>query len=258
MKRLFLLLFLLATSPAWSAVTFNGSNQALQIANVDLSGVQAASVSVWYWVNTWPVDTNSILVEFSADINGVTTGFNVNTYDENLLIVDVLGDVGHNVDEYDLAALKLSGAWHHYLFVFDKSQAANEVDLCIDGSLQTGTRSSTNNNTNNFAQDTLNLMARNGASLWVAGRLADVAIWNKKLTCTDAANLTNGTLPTAIEAANLRGYWKLCTDTTPTTDSSGAGHNGTLIGSPTQSDHPAAITASCVTGTPSPIVVNFQ
>lgn len=246
MKKLFLLLFLLVASPVWPAVTFNGSSQALQIASVDLSGTQAVSVSVWYWVDTWPVNSDNVLVEFSSNLNNVETGFIVDPYDVSQHIVNLLGDVGYNGADYDLTSLALTGAWHHYLFLFDKSQATNEVDLYIDGSLQTASsRPNTNNNTNNFAVDTLNAMARDGSSLWAAGRLADLAVWNMRLSGGNATSLAGGTLPSAIETSSLRGYWKLCNNTTPTTDSSSGGHNGTLIGSPTQSAHPAAIAASC-------------
>lgn len=227
------------------ARSFNGIDQALVASSVDLSGVQTVSLAWWQYVDSWPVATVKLAFEFSPDTNGVTTGFNVQNFDSGNtgLIIVLIGDgvPGTNSGDYQPPS---AAAWHHYVAICDKSQAVNEVDVYVDGTLLTATTRITNNNTNNFAVDELNFMSRNGASLWAPGRLAEVAVWN---TILSGANITSlaGTLGVANSAAlpssiptGLKGYWALLGTTSPEPDTSGNGHDATLVGTPTQVTHP--------------------
>lgn len=223
---------------------FNGTDQALVASSVDLSGASnVVTLSFWIWAATYPEDTQ-IIFEFSPDINGVTTGFSVLlTANTPPFTVIMIGDVGTNRAFFTAPT---TSTWVHVVAIFDKTQAGNaEVALYFDGSVQTPTTyTDVANNTNGFAVDELNFMSRNSASLWRSGRLADVAVWNVRLGGTDITSLASGTLPSAIQVSNLKGYWKLCGVASPEPDSD-EGHDATLVGTPTQVDHPATISGSC-------------
>jgi hypothetical protein len=72
---------------------------------------------------------------------------------------------------------------------------------------------------------------------YFAGKLAEVALWNKALSDAQVASLAAGAVPTDIEAANLTQYWTLLSDATDTV----GGVDLTAVGTPTYdaADHPA-------------------
>jgi len=78
------------------------------------------------------------------------------------------------------------------------------------------------------------------------GKLAELAMWNIALSDANAASLAAGVLPTAIEAANLIGYWPLFDDAN---DDKGTA-NLTEIGSPSYdtADHPESYVELAASG----------
>jgi hypothetical protein len=84
-------------------------------------------------------------------------------------------------------------------------------------------------------------MARNNASNFVAGRLAEVAIWkNVVLTSAEAAILGLGYAPPLVRPGSLSLYWPLLTGNSPETELiSNTGFN--LTGSPTNTPHPTVL-----------------
>ena len=78
------------------------------------------------------------------------------------------------------------------------------------------------------------------------GKLAELAMWNLALSDANAASLAAGVLPTAIEAANLIGYWPLFDDAN---DDKGTA-NLTEIGSPSYdtADHPESYVELAASG----------
>ena len=227
---------------------FNGTTQrAISTSVVDLTGVNTVSVAFWLWWDAF-ADDDDLALEFTPNSNSPETGgfyFDPNASDAGggQMVLFLRGNVGINAAIY---ARPSAAAWHHYVLIMDKSQATNEVDLYIDGTLQTpNSRPNISNNTNNFASSTLSLMARSaaGGSLFGAGRLAEVGLWNVRLTGTNATNLAAGALPSSIPTGLLH-YWKLCGVDSPEGDSADA-ITATLTASPPQVDHPSAVSGSC-------------
>lgn len=191
--------------------TFDGVNDDLQSASViDLSGVATVSVAFWLWVNTSANDDH-IALEHSNDFNA-NTGFVVNPNNSfstaGTAGLGVNGNVGKNQSLYTRPTVAV---WNHWAAVFDFSQPSPETTLYINGVLQTaGSTPLSSNNTGNFASKTLNVMSRGNASLFLAGRMARLALWpGVVLSQNDVLSLYSGRLATKVQPAANPYYWPL-------------------------------------------------
>jgi len=171
------------------AISANGVNQYVSIPVINLSTTSAVTVAAW--VNrTYSTVGGHTLFESSTNYNNSTTGFGVFPDDSACkgIQASVHGNVGYSVNCYSQPS---SGAWHHLVFVFDKSQPGNnEVNLYIDGILQTPTQHYlTNNNTNAFGSNATYLFSRGGASEFTSGMMDDLQIYNRALSATEIQGL---------------------------------------------------------------------
>ena len=207
------------------ALSADGTDDYASEAAVDLSATNKVSVAFWLHESAFN-DTDDLALEATTNTNNNTTGFFVDPNSgspcSGSFQITLKGDVGYSSRCYTRPS---AGAWHHYAAVFDKSLSTNEVDLYIDGALQTATSQPYNsNNTNNFGNAPIYLMSRGGSSLFTAGKLDDVRIYNRALTASDVRELAgNGPV----------GWWKLDENTgTSAADATGNGYTGTLAASP--------------------------
>jgi len=187
---------------------FDGVNDSLQAASVDLSGVNKFTLAFeLYWDSFGTND--DLALEHTANADTGTTGWVVDPNSSSSKIsIAHLGNVGQVTGRIDRPS---AAAWHHYVIIFDKSASTNEIGpVYLDGSSVTVTMVANANNTNNFANSTLNFMSRNNASLFGAGRLANVAIWpGVLLDAAEAAALAKGVSPILIRPTSKPYYWPL-------------------------------------------------
>lgn len=113
------------------------------------------------------------------------------------------------------------GAWFHAC----GRQTANDVFVYLNG-VQDGTNVN-QRSIQNTATDLL--IGKFPSGLAFNGLLAEVAIWNLDLTPAEIAQLAAGTNPSAIQAANLKGYWPLCGIASPEPDLA-SGNSATISG----------------------------
>lgn len=187
---------------------FDGTDDGLQSASaIDLSAVNKVTVAFWLWWDAFAAG-DDLALEFTANYNGSTGGFIIDPNAGAEIIIGVVGDVGYNQSGWVRPS---AAVWHHWVAVFDKSQASAESNLYIDGALATlNARPTTSNNTNNFANSTLNVMSRNNASLFGAGRMAELALWpGEALNASEILALARGMRPNRIRPASNPYYWPL-------------------------------------------------
>ncbi len=174
---------------------------------MDLSGVNKISVAFWLWWDSFS-NNDDLALEHSA------TASNAGTFligpDGGSVAADILanGNVGFSYARYTRPS---AAAWHHWLAIFDFSLASNEVDLYLDGVLQTPlSRPNNSNNTGNFISATVNVMSRNNTSLFGPGRMAELAIYpGEVLNASEALALARGVSPRLIRPSSLPYYWPL-------------------------------------------------
>lgn len=222
---------------------FDGINDSLT-ASVDLSVTRFVSIAFWLWWDAYGTD-NDLAFEFTAD--GTAAGSGGFTLDPNA------GD-GSWFFWYPGTTTTTSisqsfvrptaAAWHHILLALDAGTSAGAIDpsavVYVDGSVVTLTPSTpaTPSFGSGFANSTLNFMSRNNASLFGAGRLAEVGLWNRLLDATEAGHLGTDKWAPTLVPTNLIHYWKLEGVASPEPDPAGA--NATVNGA-VSTAHPPGI-----------------
>jgi hypothetical protein len=211
-----------------TSLKFDGNNDFVE-ADVDFSGTDAITTSFWF--NKPGSSGIKAILELSSNFNSNNDGF-VFSVDETGgpctgygVTIGLRGNAGYNLACRSAAAPL--NQWHHYLGIFDKgASAANETQLYIDGVLQIVDRpvGFSNENTNNFANDTLYFMSRGGVGLFNRGLLDDVRVYDKALSQTEINYLYNGS-GMDPGTSNLQALWTF-DDDSAVKDSSGNDNHG--------------------------------
>lgn len=192
--------------------TFDGTNDSLQSAStIDLSAVNKCAVVFWLWWDAY-ADNDDLALEFTANTNGSTGGFYINPNSSNLagggpnFEVKLVGNMGECEAVF---ARPSAAAWHQYVVGLDKSLSGEEVShVYVDSVAQSLTYDTDIDNSNNFANDTLNVMSRNNASLFGAGRQARLGIIPGEIpTQAQVDDLYAGRLLTELFPAAY--YWPI-------------------------------------------------
>jgi hypothetical protein len=168
------------------AATFNGTTQSIQTAsNINLSGTNKATYVAWIKIITYEVTTFRDIISHVTGLTPILSMYGQDAGDP--LRIQIAGNVGSNSATYDKASFGLDdGAYHLIAWTMDKSQAANEVDLYIDGVLKVPTsRPNTNNNTDNLQNDKIVLGSRQGSSAYSNVAVDGLAVFNRVLTATE-------------------------------------------------------------------------
>lgn len=230
---------------------FNGTDQSLQsAATLDGTSVNKIAVQIWLWRNnfsaTYTIAETSALSDNNAGSIGIFS-------DAGTDFIQCVGNVGVTSGTIGQPS---ANAWHHYVYDFDFTQD-NATALEIPHIWRDGTEASitpvnqSNNNTGNFGNYTLNLMSRNNSSLWLPGRMAEVAIWaGINLTQDDVDDLWNGGAGVdarTVQNGNLTFYWQLCGAASPETAL--VGGTSLTVNGATSAAHPISGTGICSGGT---------
>lgn len=210
------------------ALSFDGTNDAGKTdATINLTGTNAVTLGFWLYWRTYGTNAD-MAVEFSDSTDSGTTGFyvvpNGSTGDLELC---VKGDVGFNCERFTRPA---ANEWHHWICVYDKSQAGtNEIDFYLDNVQQTAVSSSGgSNNTNAFGNHNLNFMARNTASLFGDGIIDEVMLIDEAADAAAREDMFEGTIPPGAV-----GVWGFENPNGRIFDRSGNGNHGVAAGNPT-------------------------
>lgn len=167
-------------------LSFNGTNERLSV-GLNLSSYNAVTVGWWMYKSSFTTD-DRLAFEFTNNFNSSTGGFvcNPNASAGAQLQISVKGS-GYNTAAYTPPS---TGAWHHYVAIYDKSLSTNEVSLYIDGSLATPASRATNtNNINNFASSTLYIASRAGTTLFHACQMDEFRLYTRALSAADVSAL---------------------------------------------------------------------
>lgn len=212
---------------------FDGINDSLT-ATVDLSAVNKFTLSLWLYWDAYASD-NHLAMEHTADA-GAGAGWYLNPNLSTSANFQVYMQQGLTVATFTRPS---AATWHHYAVQFDTSTSPDTLAVWVDGASQSLSYAA-QGNSGNFANDTLNFMCRNNASLFAAGRMAEVAIWpGVLLDAGEITALAKRFAPPLIRPTTRAYYWPLMgRDATEIERNFGA--NATVNGA-VQTDHPAII-----------------
>jgi PKD repeat protein len=181
-----------------TAASFDGLDDAAT-ANLSLSGTSKVTVEFWMKWNGFAND-DDLAMEYTPNFNSFSGGFLIdpNAPQEagKFGVAIGSGSTRNNVFFNRPSA----GVWHHYAFVMDSAAiAAEQIKPYVDGKAVSFTKTASGTGAGNFANSSLYFMSRSASSLFGAGALDEVAIYNRALdAATIAAHYAgNPQVPTA-------------------------------------------------------------
>ncbi len=219
---------------------FNGTSDAAQAASVDLSAVNKLTLSFWLWWDAF-ADNDDMAMEFTADTNA-NQGFFVDPNSGfpsagQFQCAFKCGGASVNSGYFTRPS---AAAWHHYAILFDASVNPDTIAAYVDGVSQTITYNAQFNTTGTFDNATLNFMSRNAASLFGAGRMAEVALYpGVLLTADEITALAKRFSPLLIRPSAHPYHWQLIGKASPEVEL-GYGKTAALTGT-SATPHPAII-----------------
>jgi PKD repeat protein len=166
-----------------TAVGFNGTSDSGAIP-LNLSGTSQLTIEFWLKWNQY-ANNDALAMEFTPNFNENTGGFlvdpNAGEYGGTFGI-----GIGSGSDRNSVFFTRPSaGVWHHYAIVIDTTaEAGGEITPYVDGQPVTYQQESANTGQGAFANSTLYLFSRDGNSLFGAGSLDELAIYDQPLSAT--------------------------------------------------------------------------
>ena len=222
---------LLTSTAMFAARSFNGTNQSMgTTSSVAISGVSVITLS--FWLNVASFGTG-VYIESSSNPNSNTGAFGL-SYGTTGSCTNYFYFYARNAGGYQVAgfAPPSTGVWHHYTLVINDTASSSAA--YVDGAPQSVTVCMNTGTPSTFLNFPLFFMARNNASGYNAGSLADVAIWNVALTANEAKSLANCLPPPVTHGgSNLKGYWPLWGVDSPEADYSGNALPASVTGATT-------------------------
>jgi Concanavalin A-like lectin/glucanases superfamily/PKD domain len=168
-----------------TAARFDGVDDSAR-APLNLSGTQKATVSFWLKWNAYAND-DRLAMEFTDNFNSFNGGFVVipNAKQDSRFGVGIGRTGGRNNVYFERPS---AGQWHHYAFVFDTTApAATQITPYVDGAAVAYIKRDSGTTAGAFANSVLNLMSRGGTSLFGAGDLDEVAVFDRALSANAVA-----------------------------------------------------------------------
>jgi PKD repeat protein len=166
-----------------TAVGFNGSSDSGAVP-LNLSGTSQITVEFWLKWSHYAND-DALAMEFTPNFNANAGGFLVDP-DAG----EFGGTFGVSIGTPEsrnsvFFARPSAGAWHHYALVINTAApAASEITPYVDGQPVGYQKESSETGQGAFANSTLYLMSRGGTSLFGAGALDELAIYNQALSAS--------------------------------------------------------------------------
>ena len=228
-----LLAWLMLTSPAWAARSFNGSSQSASTGStVTVSGLSAITVAFWLKVSSFG---SGVYLESSPNSNSNTGAFSV-TYGTTGSCTNLFYFYEKGTSWYQVVGFTApsTGAWHQFTLVIGDLVSASKA--YVDGGSQSLTTCSSSGTGSTFTNQNLYLMARNNASGWTSGSLAEVAVFAATLNANQALALASCT-PDTI-GVNPVFYAPMWGADSPEPELSGNANNVSLTGTPPMANHP--------------------
>ncbi len=164
-----------------TAASFDGISGTAQ-APVNLSETNQVTVEFWLKWNKYE-NNDALAMEFTPNFNNEPGGFLVDPNASDLGGKFAVG-IGKGASRNNVFFARPSaGVWHYYAFVLDTTAAgASEITPYVDGQKVSYTKIESGSGAGTFANSTLNFMSRGGASLFGAGTLDEVALYNQTLS----------------------------------------------------------------------------
>jgi hypothetical protein len=189
------------TSTNSGSFVFDGTNDQITTADIDLSSTNKVTVSCWVKVLNYREVSGSsnIVFEFSSDFNSNTgsfvaafadgSGINAGLYP----VILGIRSPGYNYAGYSKTLVN-DLSWHHWGCIFDTSLSGNENILYIDGVSRTSVITPLQSDNNaNFGNYKLFIGNRDTSNIAANANITDFKIYNRALTAQEILQNYNAT-----------------------------------------------------------------
>jgi PKD repeat protein len=166
-----------------TAISFDGANDDADVA-LNLSSNSTLTIEFWLKWTTFS-NNDDLAFELTSNFNNSNGGFlvNPNSTTSGSRFEVALGRGTSRNNAY--FTRPSANVWHHYAIVLNTTAAAaQQILVYVDGAPVAIAKGSSGTGAGNFANSTLNFMSRNGSSLYGAGSLDEVALYNQALSAT--------------------------------------------------------------------------
>jgi alpha-tubulin suppressor-like RCC1 family protein len=163
-----------------TSAAFNGSSGAAH-ASVDLSGTHKLTIEFWMKWSAYAEDDH-LALEFTPNFNEYAGGFLVDP--DATPGTDFAASIGEGSSRNTVYFERPSaGAWHYYAFVLNtEAPAETEITPYIDGHSVSYTKTESGTGAGSFANSTLYWMSRDASTLFGAGSMQDLALYETTLS----------------------------------------------------------------------------
>lgn len=223
---------------------FNGTTDR-GVANLNLSSFTLITVSFWAYIDSY-VNTNKCLID--GTVGATVNGFFVwpdNSLTSGLSLTEIRSTSGGGQSWDDKHARASAANWHQFMYVFNRT---GPLTKCyIDGAVSTiSTVAHDPGPWGSFSNASISLFSMGSSTSFIAGRMADLAIWGGvELTSGNAISLAAGRRAIVVRSANLVGYWPMenveLASGIPDPDLSGAGAGSITYTGTTPTDDPTTL-----------------
>jgi YD repeat-containing protein len=170
-----------------TAVRFNGSSDSARTA-VDLSGTSKLTVEFWLKWNAYS-NNDQLAMELTSNFNDNDGGLLVDPNAPQLGGTFGVGMGRFGARNNVFFARPTAGVWHHYALVLDATApGASQITPYVDGQPVTYTKIDSGTGGGPFANSTLYLMSRAGTTLFGAGDLDELALYDRTLSAATVAD----------------------------------------------------------------------
>ena len=168
-----------------TAAAFNGSSGAAR-SEVDLSGTHQLTVEFWMKWKTFAEDDH-LAMELTPNFNENPGGFLIDPDASGTEEFGVgIGEGGSRNNAY--FARPSAEQWHYYAFTFDTSASgADQITPYVDGHAVSYTKGAEGTGAGNFAKAMLYWMSRDASTLFGAGSMQDLALYDTTLSSSTIA-----------------------------------------------------------------------
>ena len=148
---------------------------------VDLSGTHELTVEFWMKWSAF-ADDDHLALEFTPNFNEYAGGFLVDP--DATPGSDFAVSIGEGASRNTVFFERPSaGAWHYYAFVINtEAPAETEITPYVDGHAVSYTKTESGTGAGNFANSTLFWMSRDASTLFGAGSMQDLALYDTTLS----------------------------------------------------------------------------
>jgi len=188
---------------------FDGINDHISLSDIPFLRAGGQNFSISAWVYHTAIGQGGYFGSRIAPSSTNTINFYRNTNGSAVLLIN--NSSTGNIERRSPNNTITTNNWHHVVATFDGTQtdAADRVNIYVDGVLDNGYQSGTGTNLPSGSTGIYNFLGRIYLGVRQTGKIDNLAIWDSTLTAGNVTTLYNGGEPVDVTTLSPVAGWKL-------------------------------------------------